>query len=85
MIIFYLSVYSNYRNLVVIVYFGFQVSPCHTSPCKNGATCTINGEDTYSCTCTEEFEGDTCESSKLSWLGNRAVVFPCIDLSKVHF
>ncbi|KAL9981983.1 hypothetical protein ACROYT_G010759 [Oculina patagonica] len=47
------------------------VSPCNSSPCKNGASCTVTGEDSYLCNCTEEFEGETCESRIPCPLGKR--------------
>ena len=39
----------------------------------------MTGEDSYSCDCTEEFEGETCESSKLASLRCTAVM--CLVLS----
>ena len=41
------------------------VNPCESSPCKNGGTCANNG-DSFSCTCTDKFEGPTCEEK--GWL-----------------
>ena len=42
----------------------FLVNPCDSSPCKNGGTCE-NDEDTFTCNCTEKFEGLTCEEKGL--------------------
>ena len=36
------------------------MKPCHNSPCHNGGTCE-NNDDSFTCTCTEGFKGDTCE------------------------
>ncbi|PFX26442.1 Seminal plasma protein BSP-30 kDa [Stylophora pistillata] len=36
-------------------------SPCKSLPCKNGGTCTMSGPDSFFCTCTDEFKGETCE------------------------
>ena len=38
----------------------FLVNPCDSSPCKNGGTCADDG-DSFNCTCTDKFEGPTCE------------------------
>lgn len=35
-------------------------NPCDSNPCKNGGTCTNNGE-TFTCKCTKNWYGDTCE------------------------
>ncbi|XP_078359091.1 retinoschisin-like [Oculina patagonica] len=51
--------------------YGFPVgivNPCTNNPCKNGATCKVTGDDTYSCQCPDGFEGDNCETSKISKL-----------------
>ena len=39
----------------------FVVYPCDSSPCENNGTCE-NTADNFKCTCTEQYEGDTCES-----------------------
>ncbi|XP_015254741.1 PREDICTED: zonadhesin-like [Cyprinodon variegatus] len=39
----------------------FKSSPCLSSPCMNGGTCTESSNATYSCTCPEGFEGNFCE------------------------
>lgn len=36
---------------------------CSTFPCKNDATCE-NTEDSFSCFCTDDYEGYTCEKKK---------------------
>ncbi|XP_078680109.1 uncharacterized protein LOC144915532 [Branchiostoma floridae x Branchiostoma belcheri] len=33
---------------------------CQSSPCQNGGTC-VDGLDSYSCNCTNDFIGDICE------------------------
>ena len=38
--------------------------PCDRSPCKNNGTC-VNAKNTFKCTCTEQYEGDTCENRGL--------------------
>lgn len=35
--------------------------PCDSNPCKNGGTCTNNGE-TFTCDCTGGWTGNTCET-----------------------
>ena len=44
----------------------FLVNPCDSSPCKNGGTCANDG-DSFNCTCTDKFEGPTCEEKGLQF------------------
>ncbi|WAR05343.1 FBP1-like protein [Mya arenaria] len=37
------------------------VSPCDSSPCLNGATCTRLNATSYNCTCLARYSGDNCE------------------------
>ena len=46
--------------------FRLLVNPCDSSPCKNGGTCE-NDADSFSCNCTEKFEGSTCEEKGLQF------------------
>ena len=36
-------------------------NPCESTPCKNGGKCKNKGND-FQCECSENYEGDTCES-----------------------
>ena len=36
---------------------------CASDPCQNGGTCE-DGENGYTCTCADGWEGDNCETSK---------------------
>ncbi|KAL9954030.1 hypothetical protein ACROYT_G041518 [Oculina patagonica] len=40
-------------------------TPCTSNPCENGGTCTVKGEDSYVCECTERFYGDNCKKDAL--------------------
>ncbi|XP_076013062.1 zonadhesin, like [Genypterus blacodes] len=42
----------------------YRVSPCLSSPCENGGTCLAVTNNTYSCQCTDDFEGKNCEMEK---------------------
>ena len=44
----------------------FLVNPCDSSPCKNRGTCE-NDEDSFTCNCTEKFQGLTCEEKGLQF------------------
>ncbi|XP_047450650.1 IgGFc-binding protein-like isoform X2 [Mugil cephalus] len=39
----------------------YRASPCLSSPCVNGGTCSPSSNTTYDCSCTEGFEGINCE------------------------
>ena len=38
----------------------FLVHACDSDPCKNGAICNKQG-DGFTCICTDEYKGETCE------------------------
>ncbi|KAM4612410.1 zonadhesin, like [Polymixia lowei] len=42
----------------------YKASPCLSSPCENQGTCTEAGNSSYTCQCTEGFEGSNCEMEK---------------------
>ncbi len=49
----------------MLSYLSFHsVTPCTSSPCKNGGTCTVKGVDSYFCECTRGRYGDNCEEGK---------------------
>ena len=50
---------NDIRLIDRLVYI--TVNPCTNNLCKNGGTCTVTGDDSYSCQCAEGFYGDTCE------------------------
>lgn len=37
-----------------------SVDPCLSSPCQNNGNCSSSGQS-FSCNCTQSFEGDNCE------------------------
>lgn len=42
-----------------------RVNPCiFNSPCKNGGTCIFTKNETVTCSCTESFTGEFCDSSE---------------------
>ncbi|KAL9953672.1 hypothetical protein ACROYT_G041123 [Oculina patagonica] len=45
------------------VNFVYQImeDPCTNNTCLNGATCTVTGDDSYSCQCAEGYHGNSCE------------------------
>ncbi|MAM05550.1 MAG: hypothetical protein CMD06_06310, partial [Flavobacteriales bacterium] len=38
-----------------------DVNECESNPCLNGGICT-DGDNSYTCECTENFEGENCET-----------------------
>ena len=40
-----------------------EQDPCASQPCKNGGTCSQEGE-LYKCNCTSDYEGEDCELVK---------------------
>ena len=55
-------------HLSHILYYTLSLSfyvtePCSSSPCQNGATCTVNGYS-YVCLCVNGYIGSFCEIGK---------------------
>ncbi len=47
--------------------FKILIAPCASSPCRNGATCSNNNNDTspfFSCNCINGYSGQTCSIGK---------------------
>lgn len=44
-----------------------DINDCESNPCKNGGTC-IDGINSYKCICSDGWEGNYCETSKLTFL-----------------
>ncbi|XP_037537371.1 zonadhesin, like [Nematolebias whitei] len=42
----------------------YKASPCLSSPCLNGGTCSEGANHTYTCWCPDGFEGPNCEVEK---------------------
>ncbi|XP_078384966.1 uncharacterized protein LOC144667429 isoform X2 [Oculina patagonica] len=42
--------------------YAYCVTPCTSSPCKNGGTCTASG-NSFSCQCKNNFTGATCDQA----------------------
>ncbi|XP_019955619.2 zonadhesin, like [Paralichthys olivaceus] len=43
----------------------YRASPCLSYPCLNGGTCEAGSNNTFTCQCTEGFEGSYCEGEKI--------------------
>jgi len=56
------SVYHAYMSENCKKTCGFcKVNPCDAVPCKNGGTCSQQG-DSFTCQCKSGYEGNTCET-----------------------
>ena len=42
-----------------------DIDECSSSPCQNGGTCT-DAVNSYTCACVDGYNGDDCETSKLT-------------------
>ena len=42
------------------------VNSCTDTPCQNGGTCTVTGDNSYVCECLDGFQGNNCDTSKIS-------------------
>ena len=40
-----------------------DIDPCATDPCQGDGTCVDQGGGSYTCTCVENYEGNTCQIS----------------------
>ena len=50
------------KNIILEFYSNLHTAnPCESTPCKNGGKCENKGND-FQCECSENYEGDTCES-----------------------
>ena len=56
---------NDRQKLNCSIYLHLTVNPCTNNPCKNGGTCTVTEDDSYSCQCAEGFYGDSCEKGTL--------------------
>ncbi|XP_078377795.1 uncharacterized protein LOC144660948 [Oculina patagonica] len=44
--------------------WAYCVNPCTNNPCQNAGTCTVTGDDSYSCQCAEGYYGNSCEKGR---------------------
>jgi hypothetical protein len=68
--------------LISVILFFLQDTPCAEAPCRNGATCSNDGDD-FKCTCAAGYAGKRCETrSKLksyNGLGDLILRTPLYD------
>ncbi|XP_048589945.1 neurogenic locus notch homolog protein 1 isoform X2 [Nematostella vectensis] len=60
---------------------GRTSTPCSSSPCKNGGTCTDTGPTTYACSCPLGFTGTNCEKPVCTpdYCKNNGICQPRVD------
>ena len=66
---------------VILVVMGVDL--CDSDPCQNGGTC-VTEECGFSCQCTDDYVGDTCETSRCFILqsGLEATVYICSTVQR---
>lgn len=42
----------------------YYTDPCSPNPCKNGGTCSGDGNGGYSCRCASGYTGRHCDAGK---------------------
>ena len=52
--------FFQYKMLITVV-----SSPCKPNPCQNGGVCNRKG-GSYTCTCAAGYQGNNCQTCKLS-------------------
>lgn len=69
----YLSSFSLAYEIVLKNYWfyslcffliNYDLDLCTDVPCKNGGTCSMKSDSTYTCLCPARYSGDRCEKSK---------------------
>jgi len=72
--------YCEISGSSIIPYEGYEtcflpdLNACNPSPCLNGASCELSGDDSFKCSCSEGWLGDTCSQDLDECLKN-----PCLN------
>ena len=64
--VLFLSIYmKNDKSCYLIVFLISAITPClPLNPCENNGTCSLVTSTSFSCNCSQDYEGITCQTSK---------------------
>ena len=58
----FISLNDNYTHFDYELHL-IDINECHVQPCLNNGAC-IDGINTFSCNCSSDYSGVTCENGK---------------------
>ena len=64
--VLFLSIYKkNDKSCYLIVFLISVITPClPLNPCENNGACSLVTSTSFSCSCSPDYEGFTCQTSK---------------------
>ena len=63
--LFFSTYKKNDKSCYLIVFLISVITPClPLNPCENNGTCNLVSNTSFSCSCSPDYEGITCQTSK---------------------